>query len=45
MGEYSETLRIPYYPFAYAVAAGCFLLALTLLLDFLEVLLGKEKAP
>lgn len=32
-GEVSETLRIAYYPFAYAVAAGCFLLAAVLLND------------
>jgi len=32
-GEVSETLRMVYYPFAYVVAAGCFLLAAMLLLD------------
>jgi TRAP-type C4-dicarboxylate transport system permease small subunit len=32
-GEVSETLRMVYYPFAYVVAGGCFLLALMLLLD------------
>ncbi|WP_245742912.1 TRAP transporter small permease [Desulfobacula phenolica] len=34
-GEVSETLRIAYYPFTYAVAAGCFLLAAVLLSDML----------
>lgn len=37
-GELSETLRIIYYPFTLAVALGCFVLALTLLTDFLAVL-------
>jgi TRAP-type C4-dicarboxylate transport system permease small subunit len=44
MGEYSETLRVPYYPFPMAVAAGCALLALTLFIDFLEVLAPEETA-
>lgn len=35
-GEFSETLRAPYYPFTMAVAAGCGLLALTLFIDFVE---------
>jgi TRAP-type C4-dicarboxylate transport system permease small subunit len=38
MGEFSETLRLPYYPFILAVALGCALLALTLFIDFLEAL-------
>ena len=36
-GEVTETLRIIYYPFTYGVAAGCFLLALALLVDFLKL--------
>ena len=36
-GEVTETLRIIYYPFIYGVAAGCFLLALALLVDFLKL--------
>lgn len=32
-GEVSETLRIAYYPIAYVVAAGCFLLAAILVHD------------
>lgn len=44
MGEYSETLRIPYYPFPLAVALGCALLALTLFIDFLEALLPGGKS-
>lgn len=35
-GEYSETLQIAYYPFPFAVAAGCGVLALTLFLQFLR---------
>ena len=34
-GEVTETLRIIYYPFTYAVALGCAVLALILLADFL----------
>lgn len=34
-GEVSETLRMAYYPFAYVVAGGCFLLAAMLLIDTL----------
>lgn len=35
-GELSETLKVPYYPFVFAVSAGFAVLALTLLLDLLE---------
>ncbi len=42
-GEVTETLRIIYYPFTYAVAVGCGVLSLTFLTDFLKSLLpGKE---
>ncbi len=34
-GEVSETLQIAYYPCAYLVAAGCFLLAIILFNDML----------
>jgi len=40
-GEVSETLKIAYYPFIYAVAAGFGFLCLTLLLDFLHAVLKK----
>ena len=39
-GEVSETLRMVYYPFAYVVAAGCFLLAVMLLIDTIH---SKDK--
>jgi TRAP-type C4-dicarboxylate transport system permease small subunit len=39
-GEVSETLRMAYYPFAYVVAGGCFLLAAMLLIDTIS---PKEK--
>jgi TRAP-type C4-dicarboxylate transport system permease small subunit len=44
-GEYSETLQFAYYPFPFAVAAGCGVLALTLFLQFLRSLfaLGGAK--
>ncbi|WP_022667436.1 TRAP transporter small permease [Desulfospira joergensenii] len=41
-GEVSETLRIVYYPFAYVVAAGCFLLAVILFTDML-LCFGRDK--
>ena len=37
-GEITETLRIIFYPFTYAVAFGCFVLTLVLLVDFLKAL-------
>jgi TRAP-type C4-dicarboxylate transport system permease small subunit len=41
-GELTETLRIIFYPFMYAVSLGCILLALVLLVDLLKALLqGK----
>jgi TRAP-type C4-dicarboxylate transport system permease small subunit len=43
-GEVTETLRIIYYPFTYAVAFGCFLLALALLVDFLMLFFANEGA-
>jgi TRAP-type C4-dicarboxylate transport system permease small subunit len=42
-GELTETLRIIYYPFTYAVALGCGVLALTLLLDFLRQFIPSEE--
>jgi TRAP-type C4-dicarboxylate transport system permease small subunit len=41
-GELSETLRIPFYPVVIAVALGFAVLALTLLLDFIVLLGGRE---
>lgn len=38
-GEVTETLRIVYYPFAFAVALGCGVLSLVFLTDFLRLLL------
>ena len=40
-GEVTETLRIIYYPFAYAVAFGCLILAMTFLTDLLKTLLSN----
>lgn len=37
-GEVSETLRIPFYPFTYGVAAACGLMTFCLLTDFLLLL-------
>ncbi|MGD8389230.1 MAG: TRAP transporter small permease [Desulfobacteraceae bacterium] len=45
-GEVTETLRFAYYPFTYAVAAGCGVLALVFLNEFLKSLIpGKEEKP
>ena len=43
-GELTETLRIIYYPFTYAVALGCAVLALMLLTDFLRQLIPTKEA-
>jgi TRAP-type C4-dicarboxylate transport system permease small subunit len=43
-GEVTETLRIIYYPFTYAVALGCIVLALILLSDFLRQLIPPQEA-
>lgn len=42
-GEVTETLRIIYYPFTYAVALGCVVLALILLTDFLRQIIPSEE--
>lgn len=44
VGEVSETLKVPFYPFVHFVAAGFALLALTLLLDLLETIWPKDDA-
>lgn len=41
-GETSETLRIIYHPFVYAVALCCLLLAFVLMLDFLKSLRPQQ---
>ena len=41
-GEVTETLRIVYYPFVYAVALGCAVLALVLLVNGLQLLLPTK---
>jgi TRAP-type C4-dicarboxylate transport system permease small subunit len=43
-GEYSMTIYIPYYPFAYGIAFACIPVCLVLLLNFLRSLTkGVEK--
>ena len=37
-GEYSATIHIPYYPFAYGVALACIPVCLVILLEFLKSL-------
>jgi len=45
-GEVTETLRIIYYPFTYAVALGCLVLALVLLIDLIKLFgPAKESQP
>ena len=41
-GEVTETLRIIYYPFTYAAAAGCAVLAAAFLLDFLQAVASEK---
>jgi TRAP-type C4-dicarboxylate transport system permease small subunit len=43
-GEVSETLRVIFYPFTYAVAAGCAVMTLVFLVDFLQALTGARGA-
>jgi TRAP-type C4-dicarboxylate transport system permease small subunit len=40
--ELSETLRIIYFPFVYAVALGCSVIALVLLIDMLRLISAEE---
>lgn len=42
-GEVSETLRIVYYPFTFAVAFGCFILSLTLFTNLLKAIIPEKK--
>jgi hypothetical protein len=42
-GELTETLRIVYYPFVYAVALGCAVLSLAFLTEFLKTFLKSEE--
>jgi TRAP-type C4-dicarboxylate transport system permease small subunit len=43
-GEVTETLRVIYYPFTYAVALGCVILAFVMLVDiFRQVVPPKEE--
>jgi TRAP-type C4-dicarboxylate transport system permease small subunit len=44
-GEVTETLRIIYYPFTYAVGLGCALLSLVFLAEFLKSVVSGEVAP
>jgi TRAP-type C4-dicarboxylate transport system permease small subunit len=44
-GEVTETLRIIFYPFTYAVALGCLILALVLLVDLLRALFQGKASP
>ncbi|RPJ55073.1 MAG: TRAP transporter small permease [Dehalococcoidia bacterium] len=41
--EVSETLKIPFYPFVFAVAIGFAMLSFTAFIDFLKKLSGREE--
>jgi hypothetical protein len=41
--EVSETLRIIYYPFTFAVAFGCLILSLALFTDLLKAILSQKE--
>lgn len=42
-GEVTETLRFPYYPFTYAVAIGCGVLALVFLTEFVQSIIPRKE--
>ena len=42
-GEVSETLRMVYYPFAFVVAFGCFLLTAMLFIDLVKLFILKDS--
>jgi TRAP-type C4-dicarboxylate transport system permease small subunit len=42
-GEVTETLRFPYYPFTYAVAVGCGVLALVFLTEFVQSIIPRKE--
>ena len=44
-GEVTETLRIIYYPFTYAVSVGCLVLALVLLIDLIKLFVPYKESP
>jgi TRAP-type C4-dicarboxylate transport system permease small subunit len=41
-GEVTETLQVVYYPFTYAVALGCGVLALTLFTELIKIVVPQE---
>ncbi|MCD4722815.1 MAG: TRAP transporter small permease subunit [Desulfobacula sp.] len=43
-GEVTETLRIIYYPFTYAVSFGCLVLSLVLLSELVKLFFYKKEA-
>jgi len=43
-GEVTETLQIIYYPFTYAVALGCLVLALTLFTELIQALFPQKES-
>ena len=42
-GEVTETLRIVYYPFTYATALGCLVLALVFLTESLQIIFKQQE--
>ena len=42
-GEVTETLQIIYYPFTYAVAFGCLVLALVLVVELIRPFVPEAK--
>jgi TRAP-type C4-dicarboxylate transport system permease small subunit len=43
-GELSETTRMPFYPFTYAVAVSCGIMAFCLLLDVISMVFSQEES-
>lgn len=43
VGEVSGTMRLPFYPFVFGVAASCGLITLCMLVDFLSLIVPSEQ--
>lgn len=44
-GEVTESLKIIYYPFTFAVALGCGLLSLVFIIDLISAIVHKKETP
>ena len=44
-GELSETTKMAYYPFLFAVSAGCALMVFSIVTDFVNLVTTSKKNP